>query len=49
MLERNITSSIAAGDPEKAKSAAIFYKRWMAAEADEGYAAAKADWKKKYG
>ena len=37
------------GDPEKAKSAAIFYERWKAAEADETYAAAKAAWKSKYG
>lgn len=37
------------GDPEKAKSAAIFYERWKAAEAEETYASAKADWKKRRG
>jgi len=37
------------GDPEKAKSAAIFHKLWKAAEADATYAEAKAAWKKKYG
>jgi hypothetical protein len=37
------------GDPEKAKSATIFYERWKAAEADEAYANAKADWQRRYG
>lgn len=37
------------GDPEKAKSAEIFYARWKAAEANEHYAARKQDWKEKFG
>ena len=36
-------------DPEKAKSAAIFYERWKAAESDETYASAEAAWKRRYG
>lgn len=35
------------GDPEKAKSAAIFYKKWKAAEANPIYTKLKADWKNK--
>jgi Domain of unknown function (DUF4385) len=37
------------GDPEKAKSASIFYKKWKEAEANEQYAQAKKQWKIKYG
>lgn len=37
------------GDPEKARSAEIFYARWKAAEADKDYAARKEDWKEKLG
>lgn len=37
------------GDPEKAESAAIFYRRWRTAEANEVYALKKQEWKKKYG
>ena len=37
------------GDPEKAKSAAIFYERGMVAEANESYATAKTGWKTKFG
>jgi hypothetical protein len=37
------------GDPEKAKSASIFYELWKQAEADTAYAAAKKAWKAKYG
>jgi hypothetical protein len=37
------------GDKEKAQSAAIFYRAWKAAEANELYASRKAAWKKAYG
>lgn len=37
------------GDPEKALSAAIFYKKWKEAEANTEYAALKSEWKKMYG
>ena len=37
------------GDESKARSAAIFYRAWKAAEADERYAAQKAAWKRTYG
>ena len=37
------------GDPEKAKSADIFYTAWKAAEANPVYAKLKADWKRNYG
>ena len=37
------------GDPEKAKSAAIFYDKWQQAEANATYAQMKKDWKAKYG
>lgn len=37
------------GDPEKAKSAAVFYKKWKEAEAFPKYKKMKADWKKQYG
>ena len=37
------------GDPEKAISAEIFYKKWKQAEANKRYAKQKADWKKNYG
>jgi len=37
------------GDPQKAKSAAIFYRAWRIAEADERYTSAKAEWKRNYG
>ena len=33
------------GDPEKAKSATIFYESWKKAEANPVYAAIKKDWK----
>ena len=37
------------GDPSKAVCADIFYHVWKAAEADENYAAQKAEWKKARG
>jgi Domain of unknown function (DUF4385) len=37
------------GDPEKAESAAIFYKAWKAAEAHPQYAEMKQQWKLNYG
>lgn len=37
------------GDPEKAKAADIFYKKWKEAEANQKYAALKKSWKHKYG
>lgn len=37
------------GDPEKAKAADIFYKKWKEAEADSKYAKLKKYWKNKYG
>ena len=37
------------GDPEKAKSAAIFYHKWKKAEANEKYTAMKKRWKTLYG
>jgi hypothetical protein len=37
------------GDPQKAESAAIFYEYWKKAEAVPRYAAAKKDWKERYG
>ncbi len=37
------------GDPEKAKSADIFYKKWKEAEANETYAELKTDWKRNIG
>jgi hypothetical protein len=37
------------GDEEKAVAAAIFYKQWKLAEADQQYKQMKADWKKRYG
>ena len=37
------------GDPEKAKSAAIFYEKWQQAEADKKYALMKIRWKKEFG
>lgn len=37
------------GDPEKAKSAEIFYKKWKEAEDYPHYKQLKAEWKKKYG
>ena len=37
------------GDPKKAKTAAIFYERWMVAEANESYATTKTEWKRKFG
>lgn len=37
------------GEQQKAESAAIFYKKWKAAEADPIYAKLKLDWKKRYG
>ncbi len=37
------------GDPDKARSAEIFYARWKAAEANGTYAAMKADWKERLG
>lgn len=36
-------------DPEKAKAADIFYKKWKLAEENEKYAQLKIDWKKKFG
>jgi len=37
------------GDPEKAKSAAVFYRKWKEAEVFPKYKKMKADWKKQYG
>jgi hypothetical protein len=37
------------GDPEKAKSAEIFYQKYKSAEAHPIYRHLKSDWKKKYG
>ncbi|WP_367868745.1 DUF4385 family protein [Pedobacter sp. WC2423] len=37
------------GETEKAASAAIFYKKWKAAEADIKYAKMKSAWKKERG
>ncbi|UQB69838.1 DUF4385 domain-containing protein [Epilithonimonas zeae] len=37
------------GDPEKAKSAEIFYQKWIAAENNKQYAALKTAWKKTRG
>jgi hypothetical protein len=37
------------GDPIKAESANIFFKRWKEAEAVEKYAQLKQEWKEKYG
>ncbi|RZJ66289.1 MAG: DUF4385 domain-containing protein [Flavobacterium sp.] len=37
------------GDPEKARSAAIFYDAWQKAESDEKYTKLKMDWKHRYG
>lgn len=37
------------GDPEKEKSAAIFFRKWKEAEADPQYAQMKKDWKEKFG
>ena len=37
------------GDPEKAKSAAVFYRQWKKAEDFPQYKRMRADWKKKYG
>ena len=37
------------GEAQKAASAAIFYGKWKAAEADARYALLKADWKKRLG
>lgn len=37
------------GETEKAASAAIFYKKWKAAEADPSYAKMKSEWKKARG
>jgi hypothetical protein len=37
------------GDPEKAKSAEIFYAKWKEAEANEKYKGIKKDWKEKFG
>lgn len=37
------------GDPEKAKSAAIFYKKWKQAEKNTTYSKLKIKWKKKLG
>jgi hypothetical protein len=34
------------GDPEKAKSAEIFFKMWKKAEANPGYSEQKKDWRK---
>lgn len=42
-LERNT------GDPEKAKSAAIFYAAWQKAEGNKQYAKMKKQWKKDIG
>jgi Domain of unknown function (DUF4385) len=37
------------GDPDKIKSAAVFYEVWKRAEADPRYAARKEEWKVKFG
>lgn len=37
------------GDPEKAESAKLFYKKWKDAEANPRYAKLKIAWKEKYG
>lgn len=37
------------GDPEKAKSAAIFYEIWKKAEQNEKYQSLKKDWKERLG
>ena len=37
------------GDPIKAESAAVFYKKWQEAEAEPAYAEKKANWKKAIG
>lgn len=37
------------GDPEKAISADIFYKKWQEAEAYQAYKELKIEWKRKYG
>ena len=37
------------GEEEKARSAAIFYRAWKAAEANKRYASKKADWTRTYG
>jgi Domain of unknown function (DUF4385) len=37
------------GDPDKIKSAAVFYEVWKRAEADLRYAARKKEWKVKFG
>ncbi|GEN77592.1 DUF4385 domain-containing protein [Chryseobacterium hagamense] len=37
------------GDPEKAKSANVFYKKWQAAEELPEYKKMKSGWKEKYG
>ena len=37
------------GDPEKAKAADIFYKKWKQAEEDQKYTQLKIDWKKEFG
>lgn len=37
------------GDPEKAKSASVFYKKWQEAEELPKYKKMKTDWKKQYG
>lgn len=37
------------GDPEKEKSADIFFKKWKEAESDKKYAQMKKDWKKNFG
>lgn len=37
------------GDPEKARSADMFYKKWKDAETDKRYVALKAEWKQTKG
>lgn len=37
------------GDPEKAKSAHIFYEKWQEAESNSQYKTMKQDWKKNLG
>ncbi|WP_395477261.1 DUF4385 domain-containing protein [Rickettsia endosymbiont of Pantilius tunicatus] len=37
------------GDPEKAISAKIFFKKWQEAEENEKYKAMKKEWKKQFG
>ena len=37
------------GDPEKAKTADIFYKKWKEAEENQKYTQLKKIWKEKYG